>query len=101
LWAAVLHGGLAESPNTLRAAVKDSDERIADLAGQLYDPDGTHRADEKARLRDLILGLNANLRDAHIEINNLRRSLDAARGNVKRERVRNVTRLFAGQSDHS
>jgi hypothetical protein len=26
---------------------------------------------------------------------------DAARANVKRERERNVTHLFAGQSDHS
>jgi hypothetical protein len=86
---------------TLRAAIKDRDERMADLTGQLYDRDGTHLADENARLRDLIRSLNANLRDAQIEINNLRRSLDAARANVKRERQRNVTHLFAGQFDHS
>ena len=82
---------------TLRATVKDRDARITDLTGQLYDPDGTHLADENARQRDLILGLNANLKAAQIEINNLRRSLNAARANVKRERERNVTQLFADQ----
>jgi hypothetical protein len=79
---------------TLRAAVKDRDTRITDLTGQLYDPDGTHLADENARLRDLITTLNANLQRAQLEINNLRRSLDAARANVKRERERNVEELF-------
>jgi protein-disulfide isomerase-like protein with CxxC motif len=86
---------------TLRATVKDRDARITDLTGQLYDPDGTHLADENARLRDLITTLNANLQRAQLEINNLRRSLDAARANVKRERERNVMHLFAGGSDHS
>jgi hypothetical protein len=86
---------------TLRAAVKDRDARITDLTGQLYDPDGTHLADENARLRDLILSLNANLQNAHLEINNLRRSLDAARANVKRERERNVTQLFTGDEQRS
>jgi hypothetical protein len=79
---------------TLRAAVKDRDARITDLTGQLYDPDGTHLADENARLRDLITTLNANLQRAQLEINNLRRSLDAARANVKRERERNVAQLL-------
>ena len=45
---------------TLRAAVKDRDARITELTGQLYDPDGTHLADENARLRDLVLTLNKN-----------------------------------------
>jgi hypothetical protein len=86
---------------TLRAAVKDRDTRITNLTGQLYDPDGTHLADENSRLRDLILSLNANLQNAHLEINNLRRSLDAARANVKRERERNVTQLFTGDEQRS
>lgn len=72
---------------TLRAAVKDRDERIADLTGQLYDPDGTHLADENARLRGLILTLNKNLQQAQLESSRLRRSLDGARANVKRERA--------------
>jgi hypothetical protein len=79
---------------TLRAAVKDRDTRITDLTGQLYDPDGTHLADENARLRDLVLTLNKNLQQASIENNSLRRSLDGARANVKRERERNVAQLF-------
>ena len=79
---------------TLRAAVKDRDARITELTGQLYDPDGTHLADENARLRDLVLTLNKNLQQASIENNSLRRSLDGARANVKRERERNVAQLF-------
>ena len=39
--------------------------RIADLIGQLYDPDGTHLADENARLRDLLAITNQNLQEAH------------------------------------
>ena len=72
---------------TLRAAVKERDARIADLTGQLYDPDGTHLADENARLRDLVLTLNRNLQQAQLESSRLRRSLDGARANVKRERA--------------
>ena len=81
---------------TLRVAVKERDARLADLTGQLYDPDGTHLADENARLRDLILTLNQNLHQAQLENGRLRRSLEGARANVKRERERNVTQLFHG-----
>ena len=80
---------------TLRATVKERDARIADLTGQLYDPDGNHLADENAELRKLVLTLNMNLRNAQLENDKLRRSLDGARANVKRERERNVTQLFA------
>jgi hypothetical protein len=86
---------------TLRAAVKERDGRIADLTGELYDPDGAHLADENARLRDLILTLNKNLQHAQLENSRLRHSIDGARANVKRERERNVTRLFAGRPDHA
>ena len=68
---------------------------ISDLTGQLYDPDGNHLAEQNAELRNLVLTLNQNLRNAELENNKLRRSLDAARANVKRERERNVTQLFA------
>ena len=61
---------------TLRVAVKERDARLADLTGQLYDPDGTHLADENARLRDLILTLNKNLQQAQLENGRLRRSLE-------------------------
>jgi hypothetical protein len=79
---------------TLHAAVNERDAHIADLTGLLYHPDGTHLAVENKRLRDLILTLNANLLRAQLEISNLRRSLDAARANVKRERERNVAQLL-------
>ena len=79
---------------TLREAVRDRDARITDLTGQLYDPDGTHLADENTRLRDLVVTLNNNLQHVRMENNNLRRSLDGARANVRRERERNVTQLF-------
>ena len=35
-----------------------------------------------------------------MEMQTLRRSLDAARANVKRERQRNVTILFPDHADH-
>jgi hypothetical protein len=79
----------------LRDAVRERDTRITALAGQLYDADGLHLVDENARLRDLMATLNANLQRAQLENANLQRSLYAARANVKRERERNVTQLFA------
>jgi hypothetical protein len=82
----------------LKADLTERDSRIADLIGQLYDPNGVHLIDENARLRGLLAVANKNLQDAHIEVQTLTRSLDAARANVKRERQRNVTQLFAG--DH-
>jgi len=79
----------------LRGAVKERDCRIADITGQLFDADGTHLVDENAMLRNLILTLNKNLAQAELENSRLRRSLDGARANVRRERERNVTQLFA------
>jgi hypothetical protein len=85
----------------LRSTIKDRDARIADLTGQLYDPDGTHLADENARLRDVILNLNKNMQQTQLESSRLRRSLDGARANVKRERERSVTLMMpAPQSEH-
>lgn len=78
----------------LKADLADRDSRIADLVGQLYDPEGVHLVDENARLRGLLAMANQNLTDAHIEVQKLTRSLDGARANVKRERQRNVTQLF-------
>ncbi|MDI9979825.1 hypothetical protein [Rhodococcus sp. IEGM 1307] len=76
---------------TLRATIKQRDERIADLTGQLYDPDGNFLADQNAELRQLVQTLNRNLSRVEAENAQLRRSLDGARANVKRERERNVT----------
>jgi hypothetical protein len=78
----------------LKTDLAERNSRIADLVGQLYDPDGVHLVDENARLRGLLAVANQNLNDAHIEVQKLTRSLDAARANVKRERQRNVTQLF-------
>lgn len=83
----------------LKAELAERDSRIADLTGQLYDPNGTHLIDENTRLRGLLAVANQNLKDAHIEMQTLTRSLDAARANVKRERQRNVTQLFT--ADHT
>lgn len=80
---------------SLRAEVKRREARINDLTGQLYDPEGNHLAEENARLRDVVNSQSVNLHQARNEIAVLRRSLDAARVNVKRERERNVTQLFA------
>ena len=75
----------------LRETVKDRDARISDLTGQLYDPDGNHLAERNAELRQLVVTLSEKLRNADLENSKLRRSLDAARANVKHERERNVT----------
>ena len=80
---------------SLRATIKTREATISDLTGQLYDADGNHLAEQNAELRNLVLTLNQNLRNGEVENNKLRRSLDAARANVKRERERNVTQLFA------
>jgi hypothetical protein len=76
---------------TLRATVKQRDVQIADLTGQLYDPDGNYLAEQNAELRQLALTLNRNLSRIEAENARLRRSLEAARANIKRERERNVT----------
>ncbi len=75
----------------LRSIVKERDARIAELTGQLYDPEGSHLSDKNAELRKLVETLNKNLLDAEMDNQRLRRSLDASRANVRRERERNVT----------
>ncbi len=83
---------------SLRAAVRQREARINDLTGQLYDPEGNHLAEENARLRQLVSTLTHNLQHSQGDNDTLRRSLDAARATVKRERDRNVTQLFATDS---
>jgi hypothetical protein len=81
---------------SLRTTIHDRDARISDLTGQLYDPDGTHLADENAKLRGMLATLHQNLTTVQNVNRTLRRSLDGARANVKRERERNVTQIFGG-----
>ena len=51
----------------------------------------SHLAERNAELRQLAVTLSEKLRNADLENSKLRRSLDAARANVKHERERNVT----------
>ena len=44
--------------------IRERDERISDLAGQLYDPDGNHLAEQNTELRKLVCTLNQNLQHA-------------------------------------
>lgn len=79
---------------SLRNEVHAREARIADLTGELFSPDGNHLADENTRLRELVSNLNHSLGQAQMETATLRRSLDAARASVARERDRHVTQLF-------
>jgi protein-disulfide isomerase-like protein with CxxC motif len=78
----------------LRTAIKERDERISDLTGQLFDPEGNHLAEHNTELRRLLATMSENLRKAEGENANLRRSLTAARANVTRERERNISVLM-------
>ena len=42
---------------SLRRTVRERDDRIGDLTGQLYDPDGNHLAEQNAELRQLLITL--------------------------------------------
>jgi hypothetical protein len=59
----------------LQAAVKDRDAKVRGLIGQLYDPEGRHRGEENAKLRELVISVDKCLHEAMIENNQLRRSL--------------------------
>jgi hypothetical protein len=78
----------------LRDVLKEREARIGDLTGQLFDPNGAYLAEQNAELRQMVSSLHQGLRSAEAEIGKLRRSLDGARANVKRERERNVAQLF-------
>lgn len=83
---------------SLRNTLRDRDDRISDLIGQLFDPQGNHLAEQNAELRRLMRTLHEKLRAGEEENAKLRRSLASARANVKHERERNVTALTAGTS---
>jgi hypothetical protein len=86
---------------SLRKILRDREDRISDLIGQLFDPQGNHLAEQNAELRRLVGTLHEKLRAGEEENTKLRRSLAAARANVKHERERNVTALTAGPHSHS
>lgn len=83
---------------SLRKTLRDREDRISDLLGQLYDPQGNHLAEQNSELRRLMRTLHEKLRSGEEENTKLRRSLAAARANVQHERERNVTALTAGTS---
>ena len=78
----------------LRTAVKEQTVRISDLTGELFNPSGSHLAEQTNELRELVQTLSPRLRDAEIEKAKLLRSLDAARANVKYERERRVAEVI-------
>lgn len=82
---------------SLRTTIRNRDDRISDLTGQLYDPEGNYLIDENTELRALLITLNENLTTAKNENQTLRRSLDGSRANVKRERERNVTQMLGSR----
>lgn len=77
----------------LRARIRAQDGQISDLTGQLFDPEGTHLADENAHLRSRIDALNLQLTNVRNECSTLQRSLQASRSAVKREQERNIARV--------
>lgn len=79
---------------SLRDTVRERDQTIELLTGQLYDPKGNYLVDTNAELIRLTHTLSANLATAERDVADLRRSLDGARANVLRERERNVRQIF-------
>lgn len=78
----------------LRTTVKEQAVRISDLTGELFDPSGSHLAEQNSELRGLVQALSQRLRDAEMEKAKLLRSLDAARATIKRERERRVAEVI-------
>lgn len=74
----------------LRTRLRQQDAQISDLAGQLFDPEGNHLADENARLRGHIDVLNKQITEIRSEIVAAQRSLQASRAHVRREQERNL-----------
>jgi len=74
----------------LRSELRSRDQRISDLTGQLFDPEGNHLAEENGRLRQQIDSLNTQLTSTHHELTVTSRSLQASRASVRREQERNL-----------
>lgn len=74
----------------MRTRLRQQDAQISDLAGQLFDPEGNHLADENVRLRGQIDVLNRQITEIRSEIAAAQRSLQASRAHVRREQERNL-----------
>lgn len=74
-----------------RALIRQQDAYISDLAGQIFDPEGNHLADENARLRAANETLMLQLTNAEHELSVAKRSLQASRANHRREQERSLS----------
>ena len=79
---------------TLRRELTTQRRLVADLMGQLRQPDGTWVADDRNRLRDQNEQLLAERDRLAKERNELQRRLDGARANIAHLNNRQVTELF-------
>lgn len=84
----------------LRNDIRERDQRISDLLGQLFDPTGNHLADENARLRQQLDSIHRQLNNLHNDHAIARRSLDASRAMVRREQQRNLTVVQPSAEQH-
>jgi chromosome segregation ATPase len=81
---------------TLRRELITERRLVADLMGQLRQPDGTWVEDDRNRLRDQNQHLVAERDRLARERNELQRKLDGARANVTRLNSHHVADLFPG-----
>lgn len=83
-----------EQIRVLRSDVKQARAQIADLLGQLRDPDGTWLAEERDRLRDENRDLRVQLEKARAALRTTEQQRDSARTAVDRARKANVVSLY-------
>lgn len=69
-------------------------QTVADLLGQLRDPDGTNIVEERRQLRDQVSSLARDLEDTRRQLAETSRRLDAARRNRKHDLDRLATHLY-------
>lgn len=78
----------------LRQELTTERRLVADLLGQLREPDGTWLSQDRERLRNENERLLAERNQLVREVDDLRRRLDGARSQVSRLNERRVTELF-------
>lgn len=83
-----------EQIRVLRAEVKQGRTQIADLLGQLRDPDGTWLAEERDRLRVENRELRVELERSRAALRMAEQQRDTARTAVDRARKANVVSLY-------
>jgi chromosome segregation ATPase len=77
-----------------RSKIEALQQTVADLLGQLRDPDGTSIIDERQQLRDQIISLTRELEDSRRQLAEANRRLDAVRRNRKNDLDRLATHLY-------